>query len=623
MMNLNRRALTGSSLALLAVLLIAVLVLANVLLRGIRLDLTENRLFTLSAGSRQVLAEIPEPINLYFYYSDRGSANLPMLRNYSVRVRELLEEMTQKSHGKIRLSIIDPPAFSEEEDRATALGVQAVPLGAAGENVYFGLAGTNATDGQSVIPFFQPDKEAFLEYDVVKLIHSLAVNQKPVVGVITSLNMAGGFDAASRSTTEGWAVYQELGDIFDLRLLNPEVTKELPADMQALLLVHPKALSDDLQYAIDQFVLRGGRLAVFVDPIAETDTSGNDPENPQAQMFASKSSDLKKLFAAWGVEYDPGKIVLDAGNALPVQVSQNAPPVRHLAILGLTKASLNAEEIATAQLQSLNFASTGHFSVSDQSPLKLTPLVQSSGDAMLTDVERVKFTQDPAELYNGFAATKEHYVLAGRLDGKLTTAFPARNNPAHLAASKAAVHLLVVADTDLLTDRLWVQVQNFLGQRLLNAFANNGDFVINAIDNLAGSSALIGIRGRASSLRPFTTVDALKREADRKYRMREQDLQAKLSETERKLTELQSGKSAESAMILSPEQQAELEKFQQQKVSIRKDLRQVRRQLDADIERLGSRLKFINIALVPLLLTLGAIGFMFWRKRRMARSLSR
>jgi len=333
MMNLNRRALTGSSLALLAVLLIAVLVLANVLLRGIRLDLTENRLFTLSAGSRQVLAEIPEPINLYFYYSDRGSANLPMLRNYSVRVRELLEEMTQKSHGKIRLSIIDPPAFSEEEDRATALGVQAVPLGAAGENVYFGLAGTNATDGQSVIPFFQPDKEAFLEYDVVKLIHSLAVNQKPVVGVITSLNMAGGFDAASRSTTEGWAVYQELGDIFDLRLLNPEVTKELPADMQALLLVHPKALSDDLQYAIDQFVLRGGRLAVFVDPIAETDTSGNDPENPQAQMFASKSSDLKKLFAAWGVEYDPGKIVLDAGNALPVQVSQNAPPVRHLAIL--------------------------------------------------------------------------------------------------------------------------------------------------------------------------------------------------------------------------------------------------------------------------------------------------
>lgn len=620
MMNLNRRALTGSSLALLAVLLIAVLVLANVWLRGIRLDLTENRLFTLSAGSRQVLAEIPEPINLYFYFSDRGSANLPMLRNYSVRVRELLEEMTQKSHGKIHLNIIDPPAFSEEEDRATALGVQAVPLGAAGENVYFGLAGTNSTDGQSVIPFFQPDKEAFLEYDVVKLIHSLAVNKKPVVGVITSLNMGGGFDAASRSTTEGWAVYQELGDIFDLRLLNPEVTKELPQDMEALMLVHPKLLSDDLQYAIDQFVLRGGRLAVFVDPIAETDTSGNDPDNPQAQMFASKSSDLKKLFSAWGVEYDPGKIVLDAGNALPVQVSQNAPPVRHLAILGLTKASLNADEIATAQLQSLNFASTGHLSVTDQSTLKLTPLVQSSGDAMLADVERVKFTQDPAELYNGFVPTKEHYVLAGRLDGKLKTAFPEHSDKTHLTESKEAVHLLVVADTDLLTDRLWVQVQNFLGQRLLNAFANNGDFVINAIDNLAGSSALIGIRGRASSVRPFTTVEALKREADRKYRMREQDLQAQLSETERKLTELQSGKSAENAMILSAEQQAELGKFQQQKVNIRKDLRQVRRQLDADIERLGSRLKFINIALVPLLLTLVAIGFIFWRKRRMARS---
>lgn len=619
-MKLNRLAMTGSSLAILGVLLVAILVLSNVLLRGARLDLTENNLYTLSDGTRQVLKEIEEPVNLYFYFSDRGTAEIPMIRNYAMRVREMLEEMASRSGGKLHLQVIDPLPFSEDEDRASGFGLQAVPSGAGGETIYFGLAGTNSTDGQSVIPFFQPDKEAFLEYDVVKLIHSLVVGKKPVVGVVTGISMAGGFDAATRQQRDAWAIYQEWGDMFDLRLINADGTNTIDKEIETLILVHPKGLSEDIQYAIDQFLMRGGRLAVFVDPHAEMDQSGNDAEDPNMARFASKSSDLPALFKAWGVEYDPTKLVFDASNALPIQVSPTAPPVRHLAILGLGKDSLNRDERATAQLTSLNFSTAGQFTLAEGSTLKLIPLVQSSGDSMLESVDRVKFEMDPARLYDGFKAGNQHLVLAGRLDGKLKSAFPQRTGADHLAESKGEVHMLLIADTDVLTDRLWVQVQNFFGQKIMNAFANNGDFANNAIDNLAGSSALIGIRGRASSARPFTTVEAIKRQADQSFRLKEQELQQELDETERKLTELQRGReTTSSAMIMSPEQQAEVQKFQDQKVRIRKDLRKVKRQLDADIERLGTWLKIINILLVPLLLTLGAIGFYFWRRRQTAK----
>ncbi|MGD9582343.1 MAG: Gldg family protein [Lysobacterales bacterium] len=616
-MNINlthRRAMTGSALALLALLLIAVLVLANAFLR-VRIDLTENHQYSLSPGTHKMLADIPEPINLYFYYSDRGTADMPMLRTYAARVREMLEEMVADAAGQIRLTVVDPLPFSEEEDRAVGYGIQAVPAGKAGENIYFGLAGTNSTDGLSVIPFFQPDKESFLEYDLIKLVHSLVVGKKPVIGVITGLNMAGGFDPGTRSATDGWAVYQELSDQFDLRVLNAASLSSIPEDVSALWMVHPKAPSEDLQYAVDQFLLRGGRLVLFVDPNADSDQSGQDPSSPEA-MFARKSSDLPKLFEAWGVAYDPNQVVLDAGNALPVQVAPNQPPVRHLAILGLGRDSLNKDEVATAQLQNLNMASSGQFRLTESSSLKLTPLVQSSGDSMLVGSDRLKLAINPADLYDGFSPSNEHYVLAGRLDGPLKSAFPERSDAGHLAESKDDVHILMVADSDLLTDRLWVQVSSFFGQKVMNAFANNGDFAINAVDNLAGSSALIGIRGRAGSARPFTTVEALKRQADQRFRAKEEELQQQLTDTEARLTQLQSGKSSESALIMSPEQQAEVEKFQQQKVQIRKDLRQVRRQLDADIEALGSKLKFINIVLVPLLLTLTALAFVGWRKRR-------
>jgi ABC-type uncharacterized transport system involved in gliding motility auxiliary subunit len=615
----NRKLLTGGALAVLAVLLVAVILVCNVLFRGARLDLTQNHLYSLSTGTKNILSGIEEPIHLYLFYSDKGTQNLPQLRTYAQRVREMLTEMAARAGGKIRLDVIDPLPFSEDEDRATSFGLQAIPTGQGGESIFLGLAGTNSTNGKSVIPFLQPDKEAFLEYDVAKLIHDLSVTKKPAVGLIAGLPMSASFDPQTRQMREAWAVDQQLQASFDVRQLAPASLKAIDKDIGVLVVIHPKNLSDDALYAIDQFVLRGGHLIAFVDPQAEADDAGADPGNPQAAMFANKSSDMPKLFKAWGVQYDPNKVVLDRAHALQITVQQGAPPVRDPAILGFNKSDLNPDDVTTASLDTINISSAGYFALDKDSPNKLVPLIQTSNEAMVVPSERLKFLPDPSQLLVGYQPSgTEPYVIAGRLEGKFKSAFPERKDEGHIAESKDPGVVVLVADTDLLTNRLWVQIQPFFGQKLMNAFANNGDFFINSVDNLSGSSDLISIRGRATSQRPFTTVDDMRRAAEESFRGKEKELQQRLSDTERKLTELQSGKSKDQEMILSAEQRAELQRFLDQKVEIRKELRQVRRGLDDRIESLGTRLKLVNIGLMPLLITIAALGFAMWKRRRRA-----
>ena len=602
---------------MLAVLFVAVMLLVNVVFRGARADLTQNNLYTLSDGTNNILGAIEEPISLYLFYSDKGTQELPQLRTYYTRVREMLEEMASRSGGKLRLEVIDPLPFSEDEDRATSFGLQAVPVSAAGDKVFFGLAGTNSTNGQAAIPFLQPDKEAFLEYDVAKLIHELETPKKPVVGLLSSLPLAAGFDPATRQMRQPWAIDQQWSQLFEMRPVDAATLKAVDKDIDVLVAVHPKGLDDDAQYAIDQFVLRGGHLMVFVDPNAELDDSGADPNNPMAAMMADKSSDLPKLFKAWGIEYDPGKVVLDRARALAISPGEGQAPVRHPGILGLTAADLNHDDVVTANLDSINISSAGFFELSKETNgTTLTPLIQTTSDAMSAPAERLRMLSDPSSLLAGYQPAGAPFVIAARLSGKFKSAFPERKGEGVLAESKDEGQIVLVADTDILSDRLWVQIQPFFGQQIMNAFANNGDFAVNALDNIAGSGDLISIRGRATSQRPFTTVESLRRNADERFRAKEQELQQELSETERKLTELQSAKSQDQAQILSPEQKAELDSFLERKLEIRKELRQVRRQLDAEIESLGTRLKIINIVLVPLLLTFAALAFAWWRNQR-------
>ena len=308
MNRMNRKLSSGATLALLIVLFVAGALLITNLFRGARLDLTANNQYTLSDGTLQILDSIDEPVSLKFYFSEESSRDIPAIRTYAGRVKEMLEEMAARADGKLRLSVIDPKPFSEEEDEATSAGLQAVPTGLGGQNLLFGLVGSNATTGRTIIPFFQPDKETFLEYDIAKLVQSLVVESKPVIGLISSLPVSGGFDPTTRQMSEPWAVIAGLRDLFEVRPLGTELTS-IDETISVLLVIHPKELSDNTQYAIDQFVLRGGRLLAMVDPQATIDQTDADPNNPTADMFSAKTSDLPKLFAGWGIEYDPAKVV--------------------------------------------------------------------------------------------------------------------------------------------------------------------------------------------------------------------------------------------------------------------------------------------------------------------------
>lgn len=620
-MNLNQRRIsTGAALAALAVLFVALVVLSGSLLRGARLDLTQNRLYTLTEGTRAIVGKLDEPVNLTFYYSDQAARDLPQLRTYATRVRELLEEMAARSGGKLHLAVVDPQPFSEDEDRATAMGLQAVPLGNTGNSLFFGLTGTNSVGQDAAIPFFQPDKEAFLEYDVAKLVSSLAQDARPVVGLLSTLPMSQGFDPASGRPTQGWVIESEMQGLFDVRRMETNATR-IDEAIKVLVLVHPRHLSADTLYAIDQFVLRGGHLLVFVDPNAELQPPGTSAD-PMMASLEDKSSDLPELFKAWGVVYDPNRVVLDAQRALEIQAQPGQPPVRHLAVIGLGAEDANADDVVSAQLGTINLSSAGSFTLADDATTTLEPLLQSSANSSTVDAERVRMLPDPEQLYADFNPTGERHALAVRLQGSLHTAFPERDDAGHLAQSVEPANIILVADTDILGDRLWAQAQQFFGQRIVNAFASNGDFVINGIDNLIGSADLIAVRTRARSARPFTTVDTLRAEADARFRAKERELQARLQQTEDRLTDLQQARGDGNAMSLNPEQQLELQRFQDEKLRIRKDLRQVRRQLDEDIQTLGGRLKFLNIAGVPVLLTLGALGFVGWRSRRNRRASS-
>lgn len=617
-MTFNRKALSGTALIVLAVLFVAVMLLVNVVFRGARVDLTQNHLYTLSTGTKDIIKSIDEPIHLYLFFSDKATQQVPQLRTYYTRVHEMLDEMVSRSGGKLKLEVIDPLPFSEDEDRATGFGLQPVPISAGGDKVFFGLAGTNSTNGQSSIPFLQPDKEAFLEYDIAKLIHELETTKKPVVGLLSDLPITAGLDPATRQMRPAWAVDQQWAQLFDIHTIDGATVKAIDKDIDVLVVVHPKHLSDDAQYAIDQFVLRGGHLLAFVDPSAELDDSGADPNNPMAAMMADKSSDLPKLFKAWGIEYNPHQVVLDRSRALQISIGQGQAPVRHPAILGLTQADLNHDDVVTANLDSINVSTAGYFDLSkDAKDERLTPLIQTTSDAMSVPTDRLRMLQDPSTLLQGYKPAGSPFVIAARLTGKFRTAFPERKEAGALSESKDGNgQIVLVADTDILSDRMWVQIQPFFGQSIMNAFANNGDFAVNALDNMAGSSDLISIRGRATSQRPFSTVEALKRSADDRFRSKEQELQKELSDTERKLTQLQSAKSQDQAQILSPEQKAELDNFLKRKLEIRKELRQVRSHLDAEIEKLGTRLKVINILLMPFLVTLAALAYAWWRSQR-------
>jgi ABC-type uncharacterized transport system involved in gliding motility auxiliary subunit len=617
----SRKTYGATALVALALLFIGITILITFVLRGARLDLTESNLYSLAPGTERIVGSLAEPVNLYFFFSQEASAQSPQLRAYAQRVRELLEEMSQHSKGKLRLSVIDPKPFSEDEDRAGEFGLSPVPITQGGEPVYFGLAGTNSTDGREIIGLFQPDKEEFLEYDVASLIYRLSNAKRATVGLMSSLPVDAQFDQQTGQMNPGWASIQQLRETLELRTLQPD-GNDIPADIGVLMVVHPKELSPQAQYAIDQFVMRGGKLIAFIDPQAENDTAGAQPGMPP---MGDRSSTLGPLLDTWGVQFDPKQIVGDRELGLTVSLRQGTPPSQHIAIIGFNRASMNPKDVTVSALDTINVMTAGALSKKEGATIEFEPLIQSSTNAALLPAAKLMFLPDSEALLDDFKATGQRYTIAARIHGKLKSAFPNGKPQAegaagqHLTESKEDANVILIADTDLLADPLWVRTQNVFGQRFAVAWANNGDFLANSVDNLAGSADLISVRGRQSFFRPFTKVEELRRQAGDQLRSKEKELDQELKDTEAKLSALEASRGGNQAsMSLSPEQEAELERFQHERVRIRKDLRETQRSLNVEIEKLGSRLALINIVLVPLLLTIAAISLWFIRRRRLS-----
>jgi ABC-type uncharacterized transport system involved in gliding motility auxiliary subunit len=634
----SRRTAAVVALLAVAVLFVAVNLIADRLLRSARLDLTKQRLFTLSDGSRKTLARIDEPITLRLYYSPRLGDDVPSYGIFAQRVRDTLEEYTALAKGKIKLEILNPEPFSPVEDRAVAFGLQGVPIDQGGEQVYFGLAATNSTDDQQTIPFFQPDRERFLEYDLTKLIHSLAVPKKTVVGMVTALPLEGDFMAAMQGRPlEPYTIVEQLRQLYELRTLSTEFDK-VADDVDVLMIAHPQNLSEKTLYAIDQFVMRGGKALVFVDPYSETQAAHANRMSPGGPG----GSDLDKLFAAWGVDMAKGKVAGDRRFARRVNAgtSARAQAIAYVAWLALKEENLNHDDPITGDLTQINLATAGILTPREGAKTKFEPLITTSTDAEEIPVEKVQGMPDVAGLINDFKPENKKLTLAARITGPADTAFPdgppaapkddkdpdkkpgdgKDPEPApQLKTAAEPINVVVVADTDILDDRFWVQVQDFFGQRVAIPSAGNGDFVANAIDVLSGGNDLLGLRTRGTSARPFDVVQEIQRVADDKYQARAKQLEQELKDTQAKIKEAQGKDSAQPAVTLTAEQSQTIDNFRAQMLQIRQQLRQVQLNLRQDIDRLKRRLEFFDIGSIPLLVGLAAIVLGIVRLQRRKR----
>lgn len=612
---MKRLMYSSVGLVLIVVAFVGFNVLSNGLFKNTQFDFTEQKLYTLSSGTKQLLQELEEPISLQYFYSDKATRDVPMLRNYAQRVEELLDAYVRMADGKLHLEVIDPEAFSEDEDRAAALGLQAVPLEQDGAQLYFGLVAENTQGNQQVIPFFALDQEELLEYELSRLISSVAQTERPVIGVLSGLPLNGGFDMQAGQPLPAWTIIEEVRQQFTIESLKDDIDL-IPAHVSAVLLVHPKNLSEATLYAIDQFVLGGGKLLVFVDPYSEADSGTGMP----GELALDKASDLPELFKAWGVRMLSDQVIGDGVYAMSVGVGPQQRAVRHPGWLALPKKALDSSDVITSQLNDITLATAGILEPLENAKTRFTALLHSSEYAMPFSAQRFAMLQNPEDLLAELEPTGARYVLAARISGPASTAFAQGIEGREPGLQSAEnINVIVVADSDMLSDRMWVQVQDFFGQRLPQPWADNGSFTINALDNLSGSDALIGVRSRGNFNRPFSVVDNLQRTAQERFRKKEQELQTRLLATEEKLFALQQATDPAQDLQLTDEQQSTLEQFLAEKLQLRKELREVRYQLNADIEALGTKLKFFNIGVMPILLTFMLIIFSVSRRMRRMR----
>ena len=631
---------TGGAIAL--VLLLAVNLIATITLRGFKIDITQENLYSLSDGSKSLLSKLDDEVRIKFFYSKRASSSIPVLKQYGERIIELLKQYESAGKGKIVLEVLEPRPDSEVEEWALKYGLRSIPI-AGVESVYFGLAMVSEIGVEESIPFLDPNREPFLEYDITRLISTLASTEKKTLGIMSALNFMGGYgnnpmaQLSGQPPAEPWVAAQELKRAFDVQEI-PMDADEIEDSIDLLLLIHPKSISFDTQYAIDQYLLRGGRAVVLVDPICEYEMMNYQANSPGAMATPAFNSSLEELFGAWGIEMDVNKIVGDPDLAMGVTTPQGVAE-KFLAYIGVTDQNLNQDEIVSSNLERMVLAYAGALKIKSDAKYEITTLMESSSAGGEVDAFIAQLTRNPRQLLNEFAPAGEKLAFALKITGKFETAFRAgppltiagpgveisdeekareeekREN--HIAEAEEETTVVVISDVDFISDRFAVQKQRLFNQTIAFAINDNLNFLYNVLENMSGSQDLINLRTRGKSARPFTKVDELELKARDRYKDKEDELSQRLSDTNRRLSELESGK-ADSAQIITfnAEQLTAIERFREEAAETRSELRVVRLNLREDIERLGWKLKFINIALIPILVILAGFIPSIWRSAR-------
>lgn len=621
--------------ALVFVIVIIVNFIASV--ADVRVDCTEDQLYTLSQNSKNILKKLDTPVTIRFYFSKNSNQMPVFFKNFAKRIEDLLDEYQEAGGKNIIIAKFDPEPDSDAEDSALMDGVRGQML-SNGEKIYLGIA-ISCLDETVAIPFIPPDRENMLEYDITSAISQVSLATKPVVGVMSTLPVMGEkfnpmmLQMGQMPQAKPWMIIKELKKTFDVRQL--EMTeKEIPADIKVLIVIHPSGITDSTQFAIDQFVMRGGKLIAFLDPKSYYSEMNSKKNNPMQRGPAKNaSSTLDKLLKAWGLKFDLQQVVADVNFSRRINHPQKQ--LNFTTVLDITKKGLDSNDVTTSDLNKLTMVFAGAFTGEPADGLNQSILVKTTEKSDLTNVYAA--TQ-PEMAFKSFEADEAVYNLAVRLSGKFKTAFPngapkedekdekkgekekKEEKPASDFLKECANDntVILVGDTDILVDDVCVRVGNILGQQFMMPLNDNLSFFQNVADNMGGDQELIGIRCRQTISRPFEVVKELQAVAEQRFKEKITELEKDLRETESRLNSMQKGKSKDKQTILTPAQQAELKKFQKKRVEVNKDLKRYRRELRKDIVSLENRLKWINIALMPAIVIAFGIIVAIVRKKRSA-----
>lgn len=575
-----------------------VALLGTRVLRDARVDVTQAKVHTPSPAALRIARGLDRPIRLTLFYSSGTGSKLPEVVAHAERVRSLLRRLERASGGRLVVDEVDPEPFSEAEERAANAGVAQVRTGDG--TLYFGLAGSNDVDGAQGIAYLDPALAPRLEYDVARVLLLLNETERPRVGVYSPVLPLDGEVISLRMQGRPWAVYNELRRVYDVVEIDAEA-QTLPEDLDALLIVHPKDVPESLLASIDGAVIDGLPVVVIVDPNCETDVPAEAQDDPRMLASYDISSDLPALFSAWGIAYDREKVVTDRATARTVQVARGNETVAldYIAYLRLGREQMAKGVRALERIESLNIASAGALDPAPGASTTFTPLVTTSDDAMLIQASNIRFSPDPQRLLRAYAPSGRAFTIGASVEGEARSAF---------GDHAGEIRATVIADADMFSDRQWVEPRRVGGQ-VVGAVrsADNAELLIGVLAEYVASDALLSIAPREGQVRAFERVQEMRREAQQAFAAEEQRLSDELAEAERRLSEL-------GGAVGSVEQRAELERVRSVRADIRRRLRDIRFELDREIEALGDRVKLLNIVVVPVLVAVAALVVGFVRR---------